>query len=465
MIEWIACGLITLQVIFEILNHFCVEDSTHRPRRFVDAVPALNYLFALTLNLCYGGFIIFYALQKRRFAFYHRHMRNMPLVALLSLTAVLIPVVFFVLDLSKPNVAGWGTYVRWVGAAAASVVVWEWVERIEALERDEKKDGILGREIFDGDEMLDATPSSDTSWPSSRRKLRATEGSSSFGGGWSTSWTTMTARKRRRGRSRLPSFRRKHPEPEAPIHLPSKVGVSAQNSQPGEPASILAPPLPMASPVSRADTSSAGSTIYMVRRHLGCEPTLPIPEAVEFALEDDIQQQPQQPDDHSVEYPENLSRRKFLMDGLQKIPNPFRRQRETPPPEIVRALAGRGQEATSLHYSNRPDTLLERLFKKAPKPPVIERPVIVVPAPPRRRRTSSEDDFDDSSEDENRRPMGSSRSASTGDAATIDADRPPEAVLNAILNSQFIGPMVENANAGPSPLPAGHAGPHNHLIP
>jgi len=63
--------------------------------------------------------------------------------------------VFFVLDISKPDVAGWGDYVRWVGAAAASVVVWEWVERIEALERNDKKDGVLGREIFDGDEMLE----------------------------------------------------------------------------------------------------------------------------------------------------------------------------------------------------------------------------------------------------------------------------------------------------------------------
>ena len=34
-------------------------------------------------------------------------------------------------------------------------MVWEWVERIEALKRDERKDGILGREIFDGDEILD----------------------------------------------------------------------------------------------------------------------------------------------------------------------------------------------------------------------------------------------------------------------------------------------------------------------
>ena len=51
-------------------------------------------------------------------------MRNICLVAVLSLTSIMVPVVFFVLDISKPNFAGWGDYVRWVGAAAASVAVW-----------------------------------------------------------------------------------------------------------------------------------------------------------------------------------------------------------------------------------------------------------------------------------------------------------------------------------------------------
>ncbi|KAI4214246.1 MAG: hypothetical protein LQ351_003331 [Letrouitia transgressa] len=170
VIKWAGFVLIGLDTIFSILNKFV--SGTHRsaPRKFQDAVPALSYLFTFCLSLIYAAWIIYYSLSKRRYAFLHPKMRNICLVALLSYVAVLIPVVFFILDISIYNVAGWGNYVRWVGAAAASVVVWEWVERIETLEREEKKDGILGREIFDGDEMLEVTPpSAAVTWSNSNR--------------------------------------------------------------------------------------------------------------------------------------------------------------------------------------------------------------------------------------------------------------------------------------------------------
>lgn len=168
MIKWIGFALILFDTTFSILNYFVVGHGRTRARRFVDAIPALNYLFELALSLLYAAWVIYYSLCKRRYAFFHPKMRNIILVAMLALIAVSIPVVFFVVDISHPSVAGWGDYVRWVGAAAASVVVWEWVERIEALERDEKKDGILGREIFAGDEMLEVTPSAEITGSGSR---------------------------------------------------------------------------------------------------------------------------------------------------------------------------------------------------------------------------------------------------------------------------------------------------------
>ena len=171
-IKWVGFFLIVLDTLFSALNSFVPKSPQIRPRRLAGAIPALNYLFTFVLEIVYMLMVLQYALSKRRFAFYHPKMRNMSLMALLSVTAVLIPVVFFTLDILKPNVLGWGNYVRWVGAAAASVLVWEWVERIEALERDENKDGILGREIYDGDEMLEDTRSSVVSWPSSRNDPR-----------------------------------------------------------------------------------------------------------------------------------------------------------------------------------------------------------------------------------------------------------------------------------------------------
>ena len=158
IIKWTAFALIVLDTVFGMLRHFVYPGRT-LSWRTPNVVPALRYLFQLALSLLYALWVVYYSFSKRRFAFFHSKMRNISFVAALALTAVLIPVVFFVLDVAEPDVSGWADYVLWVGAAAASVVVWEWVERIEALEREELQEGVLGREVFDGDE----TPR--TSWP------------------------------------------------------------------------------------------------------------------------------------------------------------------------------------------------------------------------------------------------------------------------------------------------------------
>ncbi|XDG01262.1 hypothetical protein ABKA04_000877 [Annulohypoxylon sp. FPYF3050] len=175
IIKWTAFSLITLDVIFGALNsfHYTKQGNT-RPRSFTDAVPALSYLFQLSLGLLYAAWVLYYSLMKKRYAFYHPLMKNICLMATLSIISILVPVVFFVLDIAEPEFTGWGDYVRWVGAAAASVVVWEWVERIEALEREEKKDGVLGREVFDGDEMMEVFPS-DLSWPRRRKNKKKSD--------------------------------------------------------------------------------------------------------------------------------------------------------------------------------------------------------------------------------------------------------------------------------------------------
>ncbi|KAK4157098.1 PalH/RIM21-domain-containing protein [Chaetomidium leptoderma] len=269
IIKWTAFALITLDVIFQSLNSFKYEQGIARPGSFQDAVPALSYLFALSLGVLYAAWVIYYALLKKRYAFWHPQMKNMLLVAVLSLLAILIPIVFFILDISQPDFTGWGEYVRWVGAAAASVIVWEWVERIEALEREEKKDGILGREVFDGDEMLEMARSNrglrrrrkgdddDGDKEISVESGRDDSPSTGRGGGW-PAVAAITARYRSR------SGPRRATQPAEPT-----------NTQPSNHDRIrfLQPPLwparppPAVTPVSRTDTASAASTVYAVRYH------------------------------------------------------------------------------------------------------------------------------------------------------------------------------------------------------
>jgi hypothetical protein len=149
LIKWVGFCLIILDSIFSCLDSFVVNESVTNPRRLSSAIPALSYVFQLALGTLYAAWVLYFAGCKRRYAFYHPLMWNISIVALLSVIAIITPIVFFVTDLANPTIAAWGDYFRWVGAAAASGIVWEWVERIEALEREEKKDGILGVEIFD----------------------------------------------------------------------------------------------------------------------------------------------------------------------------------------------------------------------------------------------------------------------------------------------------------------------------
>ena len=459
LIKWCAFALIIMELIFTILNQLVLVSTRDRTQSFTDAIPAMNYLFALALNLCYGTFVIYFALQKRRFAFFHPRMRNMPLVALLSLTAVLIPVVFFVIDLSKPDISGWGSYVRWVGAAAASVVVWEWVERIEALEREEKKDGILGREIFDGDEMLDSTPSSDTSWPSQRkRSSRRSTRSGGSHGSTSTGWHEMVIRARHIARSWQQQNRDSRRNINANI-VPERKhdAIAKEQCHPAR-------PLPVASPVSRADTISAGSTVYMLRCHHTCESTPPIQEDLETSMDDqddqrELSRQSIGFTELDAEHVEFVSSRRFLMNGLQWLPNPFRRQRTTPPPEIVRALAEQSpQPGPSVHPTHQ-GSLLERLhIKRGLKVPKIQRPVIVIPAPARETRSINHEldslESDDASEGATER----ARSTSTCISTDRDADLPPDAVLK-VINSPQPNNTASPLNESYPPLFAEAGGP------
>ena len=271
IIKWTAFALITLDVIFQCLNSFqYTAVGQTRPHTFTDAVPALSYLFALALGVLYAAWVIYYALMKKRYAFYHPQMKNMCLVAGLSLLSILVPVVFFILDISQPDFTGWGDYVRWVGAAAASVIVWEWVERIEALEREEKKDGILGREVFDGDEMLDAGPD-DRTLASRRRRGKSPDekdGDRSSPGrddapstGRANGWPSVTVI---RSRYRSRSSQRKAERPGEPENTQSTNNDRIRFLQP---PLWPARPRPAVTPVSRTDTASAASTVYAVRYH------------------------------------------------------------------------------------------------------------------------------------------------------------------------------------------------------
>ncbi|RYO84820.1 hypothetical protein DL764_009273 [Monosporascus ibericus] len=424
IIKWTAFSLISLDVIFGALNSFHYTGQGQvRPHNFTEAVPALSYLFQLSLGLLYAAWVIYYSFMKKRYAFYHPLMKNVSLVAVLSIISILVPVVFFILDIAEPDFTGWGEYVRWVGAAAASVVVWEWVERIEALEREEKKNGILGREVFDGDEMMDASPSEPT-WPR-RRKNKKTGGEGDGGeSGYGSSGMTPSSESRGNMWPAMSSIASRYrPRAEHGPDQPRQRS-NTQGSSAGRPAArFLQPPLwlsrppPAVTPVSRTDTASADSTVYAVRyqpvtetvsgltddqptrplsrgRSVMCPMENPTSERNESSRSPPPQPhpQPQQPLPSVVAKHERDHGRWHKLTRL----NPFQTHSHGPPAEIVPHTAPK-QEVQRRGYESRgrwdfrgrledfATTQAERIMERMRGTPDTESlEVTVIPAPPRR---------------------------------------------------------------------------------
>lgn len=349
LIKWIGFALIILDATFSILNTF-IGNAGGRPRFPTDAIPALNYLFSLVLSMLYALWVVYYSICKRKYAFYHSYMWNLSLIAAFSIIAILTPVIFFVTDISDSQVAGWGDYFRWVGAAASSVIVWEWVERIEAVEREEKKDGILGREVFDGDELIEVMPAVDGSLRKRRffrrtsKRSRSDDNDDDDEGNESGDLSVRSSREApmhpAEGDATLLAIARRNLQQR-------RDRLSHQSAYNQRNAAISPPPLTAVSPVSRADTASA-STVYTVRYHTMNIPMTPQPRATPLetintsegkSLSDvDIEKQ-----EDFVVTPAQLPREQQVSEessvadssARTRWPqNPFKRKKTLPPEEV-----------------------------------------------------------------------------------------------------------------------------------
>lgn len=144
IIKWVGVVLAVIDCTFWCLTNFLVPYNTHN-YLIRDIIPVLAYLFQITIQVMYAGAVLVYSIRKRKFAYHRKSL----ITAFISIAAVLMPLVFFILDLAEYWITGWSEFIRWVSDAAASVVVWEWIDVIEKLEREEQKNGVLGRQIYE----------------------------------------------------------------------------------------------------------------------------------------------------------------------------------------------------------------------------------------------------------------------------------------------------------------------------
>ncbi|KAF5132546.1 hypothetical protein DV495_001241 [Geotrichum candidum] len=146
------------QVLAPYFENVVTRDDGVQEIRVLQHVPVLlsaevesilAYLFQITIQVVYAGAVLIYSIRKRKFAYHRKSL----ITAFISIAAVLMPLIFFILDLAEYWITGWSEFIRWVSDAAASVVVWEWIDVIEKLEREEQKNGVLGRQIYEENDI------------------------------------------------------------------------------------------------------------------------------------------------------------------------------------------------------------------------------------------------------------------------------------------------------------------------
>ncbi|KAL9056012.1 MAG: hypothetical protein Q9162_003191 [Coniocarpon cinnabarinum] len=363
IIKWVGFVLTLLDIIFSCLNSFYIDtgDTDDRPRRYQDAIPALSYLFQLALNLLYAAWVLYFVMTKRRYAFYHYLMPEICIVAGVGLLSISVPVVFFLVDILEPDVSTWGDYFRWVGSAAASIIIWEWVERIEYLEREEKKDGILGREIFDEDDF-------DPDAPDGRPQRRHIDHSETRTDLFQRYQNLKFKNEKIEAALRCLTFRDKSRGEQSGDGM-SKEDNSLEQAQERkiEPAQEFhssaveaSAPASIESPIDRNFENSPGSTIYAVHYH----PTSQTPTTTNDhtrqeceppgAAADSGQSRPglasidaEKPVASSEYHP---GAERFLPSSWLRSMNIFRKTRQSPPVEVKNALS---MQQGSRHDTNK----------------------------------------------------------------------------------------------------------------
>lgn len=116
----------------------------------ISILPAFTYLLRIALATMYSGLIIIYAVGKRNYIF----QRSIILLTMLTFLVINLQVAFFITDISNIWVSELSEIFNTTIYVSVTVIPWEWINRVHALERHEQREGVLGRPVYE-DEYKD----------------------------------------------------------------------------------------------------------------------------------------------------------------------------------------------------------------------------------------------------------------------------------------------------------------------
>lgn len=122
-------------------------------------LPAFVYLLQIAQAILYACCVIYYVVNKRQATL----CKSLLPFTFLTLVAVLIPIVLFIVDVNGWWIINWVDSVSWVSTLLSVITVWEWYQYVEEKFNQLEQSKVLGYQIFDEAYELSSLPDSDQS--------------------------------------------------------------------------------------------------------------------------------------------------------------------------------------------------------------------------------------------------------------------------------------------------------------
>ncbi|ANB14271.1 Rim21p [Sugiyamaella lignohabitans] len=148
MVKIVGGILLILEIIFWSIGLFVDRNrSLNATRLHENQWIIVAYAFEIVFVTVYAVCMLAYSLRKARYAYNDRTY----IIALFSTATLVAPLVFIGLFSSR-WIIGWAVYCVYISNGAATVVLWDWLDAIELYEKQEQRNGIMGRQVYE-DEM------------------------------------------------------------------------------------------------------------------------------------------------------------------------------------------------------------------------------------------------------------------------------------------------------------------------
>lgn len=147
-VSFIVGGVLSLasQIIWAVSTFSTINIDDEESD--LSILPAFTYLLRIALSMIYSGLILIYGIGKRNYIFH----RSALLLTVLTFLVINLQVAFFITDISNIWVSELSEIFNTTVYICVTVIPWEWINRVHAIERHEQKEGVLGRPFYEDED-------------------------------------------------------------------------------------------------------------------------------------------------------------------------------------------------------------------------------------------------------------------------------------------------------------------------